>query len=108
MLNIVDIEKKIRYIQKAYTPIDIAEVNNYIVRLALFDGAYHWHKHDHEDELFYVYKGRILIKLRGKPDIMIHQGQMATVPAGWEHCPVSLEPSYVMMFEPRKLESKGD
>jgi mannose-6-phosphate isomerase-like protein (cupin superfamily) len=108
MVNVVDIERRIRYIQEPWKPIEIAQVGNYVARVALFDGSYHWHVHEMEDELFFVYKGRILIRLKGQPDIQMHQGQMATIPAGVEHCPVSLEPSYVVMFEQKKLNSRGD
>ena len=74
----------------------------------LFAGEYHWHKHEKEDELFYVYKGSIVIQMKDQPGITLQEGEMAVVPGGVEHCPQSLEPSYVLMFEPHALKSKGD
>lgn len=108
MISKVILEQKINEIKKPWTPLDIAAVNDYVVRIALFEGEYHWHKHDNEDELFYVLKGKIVIQLKNKPDIILETGQMATVPRGIEHCPKSIEPAYVLMFEPLKLNSKGD
>ena len=76
--------------------------------MALFDGEYHWHKHASEDELFYVYRGRIIIQVELYPDITLREGEMVVIPKGVEHCPKSLEPSYVLMFEPDVLRSRGD
>jgi len=104
----IDLEDKIKEINKPWTPVDIAVVNDYVVRMALFAGEYHWHKHEQEDELFYVYKGSIVIQIKDQPGITLHEGEMAVVPKGVEHCPKSLESSYVMMFEPQALKSKGD
>nr|WP_240923467.1 cupin domain-containing protein [Thermococcus sp. 18S1] len=55
--------------------------------MALFDGEYHWHRHENEDELFYVYRGRIVVQLRGQPDVVLSEGEMTVVPRGMEHCP---------------------
>jgi mannose-6-phosphate isomerase-like protein (cupin superfamily) len=76
--------------------------------MALFDGEYHWHKHRNEDEFFYVYRGSIVVQVKGQPDVALHEGEMAVIPKGVEHCPKSLEPSYVLMFEPYILQSRGD
>lgn len=108
MISTVVLDEKIKEIEKPWTPVDIAVVNDYVVRLALFDGQYHWHRHEHEDELFYVFKGKILIQFKDQPDIPLENGQMVTVPRGVEHCPKSIEPSYVLMFEPLELTGKGD
>ena len=94
---------------RPYHPIDLARVNDQVVRMALLKGEYHWHNHENEDELFYVIRGRITIQM-GPPysDIALSEGEMAVVPRGVEHCPVSDEDSYVLMFEPASLQSAGD
>lgn len=83
-------------------------MNDQVVRMALYDGEYPWHKHSNEDELFYVYRGRITIQVKGNPNITLHEGEMAVMPRGVEHSPKSLEPSFVLMFEPQALKSQGD
>jgi len=83
-------------------------VNDQVVRMALFHGEYHWHKHTNEDELFYVYKGRVVIRMKDHEDIELSEGEMLVVPKNVEHQPVSCKPSYVLMFEPHELTSKGD
>ncbi|MCJ7667609.1 MAG: cupin domain-containing protein, partial [Anaerolineae bacterium] len=61
-----------------------------------------------EDELFYVYKGSIVIQLKDQPDIALNEREMAVIPKGVEHRPKSVEPSYVLLFEPYVLQSRGD
>ncbi|NJE27007.1 cupin domain-containing protein [Thermococcus sp. MV5] len=104
----INLEDKIKEINKPWSPVEIARINEYVIRMALFDGEYHWHKHTNEDELFYVYKGSIVIQLKDQSDVILHEGEMVVVPKGIEHCPKALKPSYVLMFEPAVLKSKGD
>ena len=108
MISKINLDNKLKEIEKSWSPIEVARINEYVIRMALFKGEYHWHKHTNEDELFYVYKGSIVIQLRDFSDIVLHEGEMALVPRGVEHCPKALEPSYVLMFEPALLKSKGD
>lgn len=92
---------------EAWSPRDIVTINDFVIRAAKFDGAYHWHKHDEEDELFLVFKGRIKIQTESG-DIVLEQGEGVKIPKGVEHRPVAPEPAFVLMFEPVKLKSRGD
>ena len=87
--------------------MELARVNGQVVRMSLVKGEYHWHKHANEDELFYVYKGKIAIQLKDQVDIVLHEGKMVVIPKGVEHCPKSIEPSYLLVFEPYVLKSRG-
>ena len=109
MLSAVNLEKKMDEIRgKHCSPIDIAQVNDQVVRMSYVDGEFHWHKHTDKDELFYLLKGKLIIQVRDQPDITLSAGQMAVIPKGAEHCPKSIEPSYVLLFEPITLQTKGD
>ncbi len=109
MISVISLKDKIKEIGgKPWSPIDVARVNDQVVRLSLLEGEFHWHKHTNEDELFYVVKGKIVIQLKDQPDITLSEGQMAVIPKGVEHCPRSLEPSYVLLFEPYVLKTRGD
>lgn len=108
MISKINLRHEIKLLSKPWFPVEVAKVNDQVVRMALYDGKYPWHKHTHEDELFYVCKGSIVIQVKGQPDITLHEGEMAVMPRGVEHSPRSLEPSYVLMFEPETLKSKGD
>jgi mannose-6-phosphate isomerase-like protein (cupin superfamily) len=104
-IRLGEISKKL---DQPWSPIEVARVNDQVVRMSLLKGEYHWHKHTNEDELFYVYKGRILIQLKDQNDIVLQEGDMVVIPKGVEHCPKSIEPSYVLVFEPSVLKSRGD
>lgn len=108
MIRTINIKYEAKKMLKPWSPIEILKVNDQVVRLALYDGEYPWHKHADEDELFYVYKGSITIRVKGHPDITLSEGEMAMMPKGVEHSPKSLETSYVLMFEPQTLRSQGD
>ena len=108
MIRMINLNDKIEEISKPWSPIEISRVNDQVVRLALYDGEYPWHKHSNEDELFYVCRGSIVIRVRDHPNMTLREGEIAVMPKGVEHSPKSLEPSYVLMFEPLALKSQGD
>ena len=102
----IDLEEKMRVIKKPWAPIDVARVNDQVVRMALFKGRYKWHSHK-DDELFYVIKGRIKILIRGGKDINLSKSEITTVPKGVEHCTESAKGAFVLMFESLRLQSRG-
>jgi len=108
MIPVINLEEKIKEIDKPFSPVEVARLNDQVVRMALVKGEFHWHKHTNEDELFYVYKGCITIQLKGQADITLHEGEIAVIPRGLEHCPKSVEPSYNLLFEPYVLQTRGD
>ena len=108
MIHTINLKEKIKEVSKPWSPIEIYKVNDQVVRLALYDGEYPWHKHANEDELFFVYRGSIIIRVKGYPNITLREGEIAVMPKGVEHSPKSLEPSYVLMFEPQALKSQGN
>ena len=109
MIPVISLKKKMDEIRgKHCSPIDIVRVNDQVVRMSYLDGEFHWHKHNNQDELFYILKGNLVIQLRNHPDIILSKGQMAMIPKGVEHCPKSIEPTYILLFEPFVLQSQGD
>jgi mannose-6-phosphate isomerase-like protein (cupin superfamily) len=108
MISTIRLEDKIKKLDQPWSPIQVARVNDQVIRMSLLKGEYHWHKHTNEDELFYVYRGKIVIQLKDQEDILLREGEMVVIPKGVEHCPKSIEPSYVIVFEPYVLKSQGD
>jgi mannose-6-phosphate isomerase-like protein (cupin superfamily) len=92
---------------RAWSPVDVLTVGDYVARLAVFEGAYHWHSHQDQDELFLVVEGEITIDTEGGP-VRLKAGQAAVVPRGVEHRPRAEIRSTVLMFEPKELRSEGD
>ncbi len=109
MIKPIDLKDKLNQVSgKHCSPIDIAMLNDQVIRLSYIDGEFHWHEHKNQDELFYILKGKLIIQIKNHPDIILSQGQMVTIPKGISHCPKSIEPTYVLLFEPKSLKTKGD
>ena len=109
MSSEVSLEHAVKQIGgRAFYPVELARVNDQVVRMSLVEGEFHWHRHAGEDELFLVYRGSVEIQFRDRPNVILHEGEMVVVPRGVEHCPRSNEPSYVLLFEPHRLDTQGD
>ena len=70
-------------------------------------GDFIWHKHDKEDELFFVVKGSFIMELRDK-NIELNEGEFLIVPRGIEHRPVAEKEVWVMLFEPASTLNTGN
>lgn len=101
-----NLNKISKQLKKPWNPITITNIDNFTLKIAKFDGKYHWHKHDKEDEMFIILKGKIKIKTKNQ-DIILNQNEGVKIPKGIVHCPAPIIPSIVLMFEPLKLKSKG-
>lgn len=66
------------------------QVNNMQIKLAMFQGASRWSFRQHDDEMFFVHRGRLLMKFRDREEI-VEEGEFIVVPHGVEHCPVALD-----------------
>lgn len=83
-----------------HPPRIAGQINNMRIRFARFGGAYNWYFHRHEDELFLVHRGRLLMKFRDRDEI-VETGEFIVVPHGVEHCPVALDDTCeVVLLEP--------
>lgn len=103
----VNLAEKLAKITKPWSPTVVAELNGQFVKLARFEHEYVWHKHDVEDELFYVIEGRLNIELRDRT-IELKPGEFFVVPHGVEHKPVAVTPCSVLLFEPASTLNTGD
>lgn len=103
----INLNNKLALFNDYWSPKIIGDLNDSHVKLAKFKGKFIWHKHDNEDELFFVIKGTLLIKLRDK-DIYIKEGEFLIVPKGVEHLPIAEEEVHVMLIEPKTTLNTGD
>jgi mannose-6-phosphate isomerase-like protein (cupin superfamily) len=85
----------------------LCQVNESIVRLGVIEGEYHWHKHDHDDEFFYVAEGELLIDLEGRT-VALKPGQGFVVPKGVTHRTRATARTVILMVENAGIIPTGD
>lgn len=106
-MNKVNVQEKFSLFSEHWSPKIVAELNGQQVKLAKLKGDFIWHKHDDEDELFYVVKGELKIEFRNEV-VVLSEGEMLVVPRGVEHRPVANEEAWVMLFEPAGTLNTGN
>lgn len=85
----------------------LTQVNDCVVRLGVVEGDFHWHKHDAEDEFFYVVQGKWIIELEDQT-VELGPGQGFTVPRGVMHYPRAPERTVILMVEGSGVVPTGD
>ena len=103
----ININQKLSLFNDYFNPRVVGELNGQQVKLVKFQGEFVWHKHDHEDELFYVVKGKFQMLFRDKT-VEINENEFLIVPRGVEHKPVAAEEVSIMLFEPATTLNTGD
>lgn len=106
-MNKVNLNQKFQLFSEHWSPKIVGELNGQHVKLVKLKGEFVWHKHDNEDELFFVVKGALKIEFRDK-EVVIHEHEFLIVPKGVEHRPVANEEVWVMLFEPASTLNTGD
>ncbi|MDT7808649.1 MAG: hypothetical protein QOJ70_2462 [Acidobacteriota bacterium] len=107
MIEKVNLSAKFDLFREHWSPKIAGEVNDSLVKLVKFRGDFVWHKHETEDEMFLVVKGRITISLRDGR-IELDEGEFVIIPRGVEHKPVAEEEAHVLLFEPGTILNTGD
>ncbi len=102
--NLSEIDKKLG--DNFWKPLDVVKINDWVLRAAAFKGKFHWHKHN-EDEFFLIYKGEIFIDTENGL-IKLSKGEGVVIPKGVQHRPRAAKRAVVLMFEPERLDTKGD
>lgn len=103
----VNVTQKLALFSDHWNPRIVGELNGQHVKLAKLQGEFVWHKHDHEDELFYVLDGEFNLEFRDKT-VHLKTGEFIVVPKGVEHRPVAPKEVSVLLFEPASTLNTGD
>ncbi len=106
-LEIIDVPKLIEQSTKKWQNMSLCTVNNSVIRLAVIEGEFHWHKHDKEDEFFFVIDGLLLIDLEEKV-IELKPKQGFTVPKGIRHRTRAPTRTSVLIIEDYTVKPTGD
>jgi len=108
-LQIIDVQEAIDHADHPWYNQTLIEVGGVLLRLGVFAGGeYHWHRHEKQDEFFYVIEGRLRIELEGHEAADLKPRQAFSVPRGLLHRPVALEPTKVLMIEQAGVAVTGD
>lgn len=107
MNEVINIEEKFSLFSDYLSPKRIEKLNGQQIILAKLKGEFVFHKHDHEDELFMVIKGQLILELKDKT-VVVNPGEFYTVPRGVEHKPTAKEETHLLLFEPLETKHTGD
>ena len=106
-LQVVDVQALVDACTDRWYNQTLTKVNDAVVRLGVLEGEYHWHKHEREDEFFYVVDGRFLIDLEDRT-VELAPRHGFTVPRGIVHRTRAPKRSVVLMVEAAGIIPTGD
>jgi mannose-6-phosphate isomerase-like protein (cupin superfamily) len=106
-LEVIDVQKLVDACTDQWYNQTLCKVNDSVVRMGVVRGEYHWHKHDKDDEFFYVVEGKFLIDLEGRT-VVLGSRQGFTVPKGVRHRTRAPERAVILMVENAGIVPTGD
>ena len=106
-LEKMDIPEMIAACKDKWFNQTLTQVNDSVVRIGIVEGEYHWHKHDNDDEFFFVLQGQLLIDLEDRTiELNPHQG--VTISKGVMHRPRAPKKTVMLMVETSSIQPTGD
>ncbi|KAJ9463419.1 hypothetical protein DIPPA_21378 [Diplonema papillatum] len=107
MLDVVNLKKELDKVHDYWSPRIVGRVNDQYVKVAKVKGEFVWHKHDGEDEMFFIVKGSLVIQYEdGQAELS--EGDFHVVPKGKRHNPVAAEECWIALIEPVETTHTGD
>ncbi|MEQ9310397.1 MAG: cupin domain-containing protein [Balneolaceae bacterium] len=106
-MSAINLIEKFKLFDEQWTPKIITQTNGQLVKLAKIEGKFVWHNHAEEDELFYIVKGSLQLKFKGR-DVFLNEGDLYVVPKGEDHLPIAKEECWVLMIEPKGTKHTGE
>jgi mannose-6-phosphate isomerase-like protein (cupin superfamily) len=103
----IDVNQMVRENKHQWFNQTLTKVNDSVVRLGIVEGEYHWHKHDNDDEFFFVLEGQLLIDLEDKT-IELNPNQGVTISKGVMHRPRAPKKTIMLMVETSEIQPTGD
>lgn len=107
MTEKISLTEKFSLFTEHWRPKLIGELNGQEVKLVKFQGTFPWHFHEHEDELFLVWRGNFRVEFRDHV-VSLGPGEMIIVPHGVEHRTAADEEAEVLLFEPANVRNTGN
>ncbi|MDR6773270.1 cupin domain-containing protein [Azospirillum sp. BE72] len=108
MIPSINFEVALSALTDHWSPKVVAQVNDQYVKVAKLLGQFVWHRHDNEDELFQVIRGRLRIQFEDGRETVLSPGELCVIPRGVMHNPVADEECWVLLVEPVTTKHTGD
>ena len=108
MIQSVNLMAALDGVTEHWSPKVVGRVNDQYVKVAKVRGQLAWHKHDDEDELFQVVRGRLRIQFEGGAETVLEAGEFCVVPKGVLHNPVADEECWLVLVETVTTKHTGD
>ena len=107
-LELIDVPSLVKKCTDKWYNQTLCQVNDSVVRLGILHGEYHWHKHDKEDEFFFVLTGKLIIEIEGSDSVELYEQQGCVVPKGVIHKPSAPTKTTVLMVETAGIIPTGN
>lgn len=91
-----------------WSPKVVGSVEDSFIKVAKVKGELAWHAHEHEDEVFYILKGRLRIEIEDSPAVELGEGEMYVVPKGVRHNPIADEECHILLIERKTTQHMGE
>ncbi len=106
-MKTVNLLRELELVDEYWSPRVVGEVNDQYIKVAKLKGTLAWHKHDDEDELFYVLRGRLVIEYEDD-QVVLDEGDFHVVPKGTMHNPVAEKECWIALIETVTTRHTGD
>jgi mannose-6-phosphate isomerase-like protein (cupin superfamily) len=107
MKQAINLRNEAETLRDYWSPRIVGRVNDQFVKVAKLKGEFVWHKHDEEDELFYIVKGRLIIQYEDGA-VTLDEGDFHIVPRGVMHNPLAEQECWIALIEPVSTKHTGD
>lgn len=105
--EVVDVPRLVGECTHKWFNQTLTQVNGSVVRLGIVEGEYHWHKHEDDDEFFFVLSGRLCIDVEGGT-VELGPQQGVTISKGVMHRPRAHEKTVMLMVETASIDPIGE
>ncbi len=106
-LELIDVPEIVRECKEKWFNWTLTQVNDSVVRIGIVEGEFHWHKHDNDDEFFFVLDGKLFIDIENRT-IELNPNQGATISKGIMHRPRATQKTIMLMVENKEIIPTGD
>jgi len=106
-LEKIDIPAIVKATKEKWSNQTLIKVNDSVVRIGIVEGEFHWHKHDNDDDFFFVLEGQLLIDLNDRT-IELNPNQGVTISKGVMHRPRAPKKTIILMVETSEIKPTGD